>query len=130
MTKLSDHRLVDLSLSVPMDVHPQRGDAIEIAVAACIDQVVALAGDDHQRLVVRPDLHLGKWMPNMAEIEIEQALVVRLDHSESTSRSADNARSTCASLWAAESEKRSRLVSRGTGGGRMGLTNKPRSRRC
>ena len=56
---------------VAVQVHPERGDAVEVAVPLGVDQVVALAALDHHGLAVQPLAHLRERVP-------ERALVARL----------------------------------------------------
>jgi len=41
---------VEPRMPMPMEVAPERADAVEIASTLAVDQRVAFAGDDHQRV--------------------------------------------------------------------------------
>jgi hypothetical protein len=75
--QLRADRLVDLPLAVPVHVAPERADAIEVAVAQIVDELVALRALDDQRIVRRPDRHLGEGMPDMRPVQGEQLLMPR-----------------------------------------------------
>ncbi len=66
--ELLGHRGVDLGPSMAVEVGPQRGNSIEIAVAQHVDQGAALGALDDQRLFLEPALHLREGMPEAFEV--------------------------------------------------------------
>ena len=53
--ELVAHGLVDLRAAVADGVAPDRGDPVEVALPVDVDEVVALGGHDHQRVLVAVD---------------------------------------------------------------------------
>ena len=56
-------RGVDARVAVAVDVAPQRRDPVDVAAAARVDQIGALAALDDERLLVLPAALLGERMP-------------------------------------------------------------------
>ena len=56
--------LVNLPAAVTEQVHPQRGDAVEVPAALRVDEVVPLPALDDQRCVFLPVGHLGEGVPD------------------------------------------------------------------
>ena len=73
--QLGADRVVDLPLPVPVHVAPERADAVEVAAAEVVDQRVALGALDDQRIVRRPDRHLGERVPDVGPVQREQLLM-------------------------------------------------------
>ena len=59
---------VDARVAVPVDVAPQRRDAVDVATAVDVDEVGALGALDDQRLIVDPAALLGEGMPDVSVI--------------------------------------------------------------
>ena len=133
-------RLVELALAVAVHVAPQRRDAVEVAPAVGVDQVVALAALDDQRRLGEPVAHLGERMPEVLVIPGHQLGRARSASWRRTSgaglpcpcarsaRTAPNARSprrcrhrVCVAMTVA----RMRAVPSGTVGGRMPCAKTP-----
>src|SRR3954468_17633763 len=150
--ELELHRGVDLRLAVPVDVHPQRRDGVEVLAPPGVEEPRAARVGDDDGLVARerlePGLHLRERTPDVGAVERGEPLVSLLlcsvrdlvAHAAAgsarsrapsrayRSRSAARRRSTCSSSCAAESAMRRRLVPSGTVGGRIGRTYSPFSR--
>jgi hypothetical protein len=76
--ELVAHRGVDARVAVPVDVAPERRDAVDVAVAVDVDQVRALGPIDDQQVLVHPALLLRERVPEMCAIgggEIHAATV-------------------------------------------------------
>jgi hypothetical protein len=52
-----------------VDVAPETADAVEITVAVAVDEIHAVGGRDHQRLVVQPQFHVSEGMPEVLFVE-------------------------------------------------------------
>jgi hypothetical protein len=72
--ELLAHGSVELRVTVPVNVAPQRGDAIDVAPPSRVDQVGALGFLDHHRLLLHPALLLGERVPDEALIELGNGL--------------------------------------------------------
>ncbi len=72
LVELIPNRVIDLANAMPVNVAPQRRDAVQIAPAVRIDQMNPLTRDDHQRLRFQPQLHRRKRMPDVAAIELAE----------------------------------------------------------
>ena len=72
LVQLLAERLVDAGVAMAVDVAPQRGDAVDVTATIAVDQVSALRPLDHQRLFLSPALLLGKWMPEMIMVELNE----------------------------------------------------------
>src|SRR5262249_26976008 len=116
--------VVDLGAAVSVQVHPERGDTVEIGTALLVDKMVALGACDDEGLVVEPGAHLGEGMPHVASVELDNRC-----HDKDSPKAA-MAASMCSSVWAAERAKRRRPVPGGTVGGRMPCAKIPRSSRA
>jgi hypothetical protein len=62
--QLVAQRLVELGHPVAESRDPQRRDGVEVAAALDVDQLVAVAGLDDDRLVVEVAGHLREPVPN------------------------------------------------------------------
>ncbi len=71
---------VDRGLAVPVDVAPERRDAVQVPAAVGVDQVVALGRGDHERVGGEPLLHLGEGMPEVGVVEGDDLPWARLAH--------------------------------------------------
>ncbi len=70
LVELLAHGGVEHRVAVAVDRAPERGDAVDVAVAVDVDQVAALAALDHQRLFVGPPLLLGERVPDVVVVEL------------------------------------------------------------
>src|SRR5262249_26198253 len=122
--ELAANGVVDLGAAVVVNRHPQRGDAIEVATADLVEEVVALGALDDQRFVADPVAHLRKGMPDVLPIEICDGAHGKRPR---MSASAASARSMSGSVWPLDRAKRRRAGPRGTVGGRMPCAKMPRS---
>ncbi len=68
--ELFAQRRVDAGVAMPVDVAPQRGDAVDVAPALAVDQLRSLSPLDHQRLFLDPALLLGERVPEMVAVEL------------------------------------------------------------
>jgi hypothetical protein len=66
---------IDGALAVAVDVHPEGGNAVEVAVPFDVDQIRPLPALDDERLLAEPLLHLGKGVPEMAAVLLRQVLL-------------------------------------------------------
>ena len=64
------HGLVDQRVAVPMDVAPQRGDAVDVAIPLGVDEVGALGPLDHQWLLSTPVELLCERVPEVTVVEV------------------------------------------------------------
>jgi hypothetical protein len=62
--------LVDQRVAMPVDVAPQRGDAVDVASSLGADQVGALGPLDHQWLLATPVELLREWVPEVMVVEV------------------------------------------------------------
>ena len=66
-------RRVDRRMPVPVDVAPERGDAVDVRVAVGVVEVGALGViDDHDRLVLAPSSLLRERMPDVTSVGGEE----------------------------------------------------------
>jgi hypothetical protein len=71
--ELLDHGGVDGRMAVPVDVAPERRDAVDVGVALGVVEVRPVGMfDDHGRLLVLPGLLLSEGMPNGAPIRLDE----------------------------------------------------------
>ena len=77
--ELSANRIVELFLSMAVNVAPKRRHPVQILPPVYIDQKIALGAADDTRLLPQPILHLRERMPEIAMIEFFQ-LIVRVRH--------------------------------------------------
>ena len=63
-------RGVDHRVAVAVDVAPEGGGAVEVALPVDVEEVGALAALDHQRLFLAPALLLGEGVPDVIPIEL------------------------------------------------------------
>src|ERR1700726_3211958 len=77
------NRPVQGRMTMPMDVGPDGGVAIQVASADTIFQPRSLSGNQHQRLVIGqyPVTHLRERMPNVRLIKSDEGFGVKV-HSE------------------------------------------------
>ena len=68
--ELRADRVVDLRDAMTVHRHPQRRDAVQVAVAVGVDELEAVRALDDQRVVVQPLLHLRERMPQVGAIEV------------------------------------------------------------
>ena len=66
------HGLVDQRVAVPMDVAPQRRNAIEIPLAVDVDQLETVASADDGKTLIPPRLHRREGMPQVLAIKPPQ----------------------------------------------------------
>ena len=76
LVELISDGLVDLRDLVAVDVAPEAGDAVDVAVAFGVDQVKALGPVNDQRGLITPLAHGGKRVPDVAVVEFCQAISV------------------------------------------------------
>src|ERR1035437_5905025 len=73
LIELGPDRAVDRQVAMPVDVAPQRRDAVDVGAAIGVVQVGALSLLDHERgFVFAPALLLGERMPQVAEVGGDQ----------------------------------------------------------
>ena len=71
--ELRADRAVDLRMAMPVNVAPQRRDAVDVRVAVDVIQVGPLGAIDHERwLALAPGLLLGERMPEVAAVGGEE----------------------------------------------------------
>jgi hypothetical protein len=68
--ELGPDGVVELAFAVPVHVHPEGGNPIEVAASVEIEEVVSLGAFDDERF--HPLAHLGKRMPNVALVFLTQ----------------------------------------------------------
>src|SRR3954468_23307248 len=77
--ELELHRGVDLGLAVPVDVHPQRRDGVEVLAPPGVEEPrTARVGDDDGLVAgerLEPGLHLRERMPDVGAVERGESLV-------------------------------------------------------
>src|SRR5690606_30218845 len=66
--------LVDLGAVVAVDGDPEGGDAVEVAAALGVDEVVAVAALDDEGGGIEPVAHGGEGMPEEALVEVNPAV--------------------------------------------------------
>ncbi len=66
--KLVAQRGVDARMAVPVDVAPERGDAVDVAVAVDVDEVGTLRALDDQLLLLLPAALLRERMPEVCAV--------------------------------------------------------------
>ena len=86
--ELSADRVVDLALLVAEDVAPERRDAVEVAAAIDVDQVIAFAALDQQRLFLAIDGVRRERMPEMGVVDRLQLLARPSHHSTAPTKPA------------------------------------------
>jgi hypothetical protein len=57
-------------MTMPVDVAPQRRDAVDVAAPVGVDEVGALGSLDDERLLLAPVVLLGERMPEVTVIEL------------------------------------------------------------
>src|SRR6266511_753749 len=67
--------LVDLRDAVAVDVAPERGNAVEVAVPERVDEVRAVARVDDERLLREPVLHLRERVPQVPVVRLAEPAV-------------------------------------------------------
>src|SRR5688572_32440725 len=72
---------------MPVDVAPQRGDAVDVALAVGVDEVDAGAALDHQRLLLLPLALLRERVPEMPPVELGDRLLRLLPLHDADDRS-------------------------------------------
>ena len=68
--------LVDLRDLVAVDVAPEAGDAVDVAVAVGVDEVEAFGAVDDQRGLIAPLAHGGEGVPDMLVVKLGEAFGV------------------------------------------------------
>ncbi len=69
--------LVDFGDAVSVDVAPEAGDPVDVAVPVGVDQVEPLGPVDDQRGLFTPLSHGGEWVPDVLVVEFCEALSLR-----------------------------------------------------
>ena len=68
LLRLLGNRAGQRGMRMPMHVAPQRRHPVEVAPALAVDQIIAFAPDDDDRLFGEPVLHLRERMPDVTVI--------------------------------------------------------------
>ena len=68
--KLFGYRSVDCRVGVAVDVDPERGNAVEVASAVCIDELVSFRAVDDERRVLHPLVHGRERMPKVLAVKV------------------------------------------------------------
>jgi hypothetical protein len=68
--ELLAHGRVDAGMAMPVDVAPERGDAVDVAVPLVVDEIRSLGALDNQRLFLDPALLLGERVPEVVLVEL------------------------------------------------------------
>ena len=76
--RLLGNRAGQRGMRMPVHVAPQRRHSVEVAPAFAVDQIIAFAPDDDDRLFRKPVLHLRKRMPDVAVVPLLQVRGCRL----------------------------------------------------
>jgi hypothetical protein len=73
LVELLARRPVEVRVVMAVDVAPERGGAVDVAVAVDVEEVDALAALDHQWLFLAPTLLLGEGVPDELLVEPVEA---------------------------------------------------------
>ncbi len=63
---------IDLRDTVAVDITPEAGNAVEIAVAVAVDQMHSLGGGDDQRIGIEPKAHRSEGMPDVLLVKLAE----------------------------------------------------------
>lgn len=68
--KLFGYGGVDRRVGVAVQVHPEGGDAVEIAAALGINEMISFCTVDHEGRLCQPFAHGCKRMPEVSTVEV------------------------------------------------------------
>ena len=81
LLQLAAQGLVQLRAPVAVEVGPEGGDPIQVAVAFLIEEIAAFSPGDDQEFFLPEALHLGEGMPEVLPVPAHQGVAVA-SHSE------------------------------------------------